>query len=107
MQNELLRLCGYGVNEKALERLGQVRKNYSHFDEIVGALLDLEPFLRHSDYYLSLQNDFDLIQIRNDLLDGDEFMMMDGDIIVWANQHNVELQEDLDRISILGFRSAD
>jgi hypothetical protein len=104
MQNELLRLCGYGQNAQSLRRVEQIRKNYSHFDEIVRALLDLEPFLRRSGFYLSLQNDFDLIQIRNDLLEEDDFIMLDSDIIVWANEHNVELQEDLDRISILGFK---
>jgi hypothetical protein len=104
MQNELLRLCGYGQNDQSLRRVEQIRKNYSHFDEIVRALRDLEPFLRRSGFYLSLQNDFDLIQIRNDLLEEDDFIMLDSDIIVWANEHNIELQEDLDRISILGFR---
>jgi hypothetical protein len=107
MQNELLRLCGYGQNTQALERVEQIRKNYSDFNGIVTALKDLEPFLLHSDFYLSLQNDYDLIEIRNDMLADEEFIMMDSDIIVWANEHNVELQEDFDRIAILGFRSDD
>jgi hypothetical protein len=104
MENELLRLCGYSQNAQSLQRVDQIRKNYSRFDEVVRALLDLEPFLRRSGFFLSLQNDFDLIQIRNDMLEEDEFIMLDSDIIVWANEHNIELQEDLDRISILGFR---
>lgn len=103
MENELLRLCGYAQNAQSLRRIEQVRKNYSRFDDIVRALLDLEPHLRHSGFYLSLQNDFDLIQIRSDMLDEDDFMMLDSDIIVWANEHGIELQEELDRISILGF----
>jgi hypothetical protein len=104
MQNELLRLCGYAPNPKSLERLEQIRKNYSRFDDIVKALLDLEPFLKRSDYYLSLQGDCDMIEIRSTMLEEDEFSMMDSDIIVWANQHGIELQEEFDRISILGFK---
>lgn len=104
MQNELLRICGYGKNSRSLQRAEAVKKNYSRFDEIVKALRDLESFFKHSDYYLSLQNDFDLIEIRNDMLQDEEFVMMDSDIIVWANEHNIELQEDLDRIAILGFK---
>ena len=46
MQEELLRLCGYGKNAQALQRVEQIRKNYSHFDEIVTALKDLEPLLQ-------------------------------------------------------------
>lgn len=104
MQEELLRLCGYSPNDKSLERVEQIRKNYSRFDEIVTALLDLEPFLKRSDYYLSLQGDCDMIEIRSTMLDEDSFTMMDSDIIVWANQHGIELQEEFDRISILGFK---
>lgn len=104
MENELLRLCGYSPNAQSRQRVEQIRKNYSSFDDVVKALLDLEPFLRRSGFFLSLQNDFDLIQIRNDLLEEDDFIMLDSDIIVWANEHNIELQEDMDRISILGFR---
>lgn len=104
MQDELLRLCGYPQNAKSLERVEQIRNNYSRFDEVVKALLDLEPFLKRSDYYLSLEGDCDMIEIRSTMLDEDEFTMMDSDIIVWANQHGVELQEEFDRISILGFR---
>ena len=104
MENELLRLCNYAPNPKSLERVERIRNNYSRFDEIVTALLDLEPFLRHSDFNLSLQGDCDMIEIRNSMVDDEAFMMMDSDIIVWANQHNIELQEEPDRISILGFR---
>ncbi len=107
MQEELLRLCGYGKNAQALQRAEQVRKNYSHFDEIVTALKDLEPLLQHSNFYLSLQSDFDLIHIRNDMLDGDEFMMLDSDIIVWANEHNIDLEEGFGYISILGFKNSE
>ena len=104
MENELLRLCHYSPNPQSLERVERIKKNYSRFDEIVAALLKLEPFLNHSDFYLSLQGECDMIEIRNSMIDDEEFMMMDSDIIVWANQHNIELQEEPDRISILGFK---
>jgi hypothetical protein len=104
MQDELLRLCGYSPNARVLERVEQIQKNYTRFDALVTALKDLEPFLTHSDYYLSLQNDFDQIEIRNGMLDPEDFIMMDSDIIVWANEHEIELQEAFDRIAILGFR---
>ena len=64
---ELLRLCGYKQNSSSLHRVQQIKKNYSEFDKIVVALLDLESYLQHSDFYLSLKDDFDLIEIRNDL----------------------------------------
>jgi len=105
MEEELLRLCGYTNNPNSAKRAEAIRKNYSDFDGIVRALLKLEPFLRHSDFYLSLQSDCDMIEIRNGMADDEEFTMGDSEIIVWANQNGIELQEEFDRISILGFKS--
>ena len=104
---ELLRLCGYKQNTSSLHRVEQIKKNYSEFDEIVVTLLDLEPYLQHSDFYLSLKDDFDLIEIRNDLCSEDELPILDGDIVVWANQHNIEFLENPDNVSVLGFKHSE
>ena len=104
---ELLRLCGYTQNLSSLHRVEQIKKNYSEFDKVVAALLDLEPYLQHSDFYISLKDDFDFIEIRNDLYNEDELLMLDGDIVVWANQHNIEFIENLDNISVLGFKHSE
>ena len=104
---ELLRLCGYKQNSSSLHRGEQIKKNYSEFDEIVVALLDLESYLLHSDFYISLKDDFDLIEIRNDLCNEEELLMLDGDIVVWANQHNIEFLENFDNVSILGFKNSE
>lgn len=101
---ELLRLCGYTQNLSSLQRVEQIRKNYSEFDKIVEALLDLEPYLQHSDFYISLKDDYDLIEIRNDLCTEDELLMLDGDIVVWARQHSIEFLENSDNVSVLGFK---
>jgi len=104
---ELLRLCGYKENPSSVHRVQEIKKNYSEFDKVVAALLDLESYLEHSNFYLSLQDDFDLIEIRNDLCNEDEFLMLDGDIVAWANQHNIEFLENIDNVSILGFRDSE
>jgi hypothetical protein len=104
MEEELLHLCGYSDDERSMSLVRSVKKNYSDFDGIVKALKELEPFLEHSDYYLSLKSDRDMIKIKNDMLDEDEFMMMDSDILVWANQHNIDLEEGIQQICILGFK---
>ena len=104
---ELLRLCGYKQNSSSLDRVEQIKKNYSEFNEIVVALLDLESYLQHSDFYISLKDDFDLIEIRNDSYNEDELLMLDGDIIVWANLHNIEFLENDDNVSVLGFRHSE
>ena len=101
---ELLRLCDYTQNSSTLRRVEQIKKNYSEFDRVVAALIDLESYLQHSDFYISLKDDFDLIEIRNDLYNEDELLMLDGDIVVWANQHNIEFLENTDNVSILGFK---
>ncbi|WP_373030941.1 hypothetical protein [Sulfurovum sp.] len=105
--NELLRLCGYKQNSSSLHRVQQIKKNYSEFDKVVAALLDLESYLEHSDFYLSLKDDFDLIEIRNDLCNEDEFLILDGEIVAWANQHNIEFLENIDHVSVLGFRHSE
>ncbi len=104
---ELLRLCGYPYNSSSLHRVEQIKKNYSEFDNVVVALLDLESYLQHSDFYISLKDDFDLIEIRNDLCNEDELLMLDGDIVVWASQHNIEFLENFDNVSVLGFRHSE
>lgn len=101
---ELLRLCAYKQNSSSLHRVEQIKKNYSEFDKVVAALLDLESYLQHSDFYLSLKDDFDLIEVRNDLCNEDEFFILDVDIVEWANKHNIEFLENHDNVSILGFR---
>lgn len=101
---ELLNMCGYTQNASSLHRVEQIKKNYSEFDKVVEALLDLKPYLQHSDFYMSLKDDYDFIEIRNDLYNEDELLMLDGEIIVWANEHNIEYLENPDNISILGFR---
>lgn len=103
MEKKLLELCGYGYDEAALELVERIKMNYSQFEEVVMALLDLESFLEHSDYYLSLNSEWDMIKIKNDLLVGEDFVTMDSDIVVWANHHNIELEERPEHISILGF----
>lgn len=106
MEEELLGLCGYSVDERTMEMVKNVKKNYSDFDGIVKALMLLRPFLQHSDFYLSLKSDRDMIKIKKDPLDEEDFMMMDSDILVWANQHDIELEEGLDQICILGFKQS-
>ena len=101
---KLLDMCGYTQNESSLQRIEQIKKNYSEFDKVVEALLDLKLYLQHSDFYMSLKDDYDFIEIRNDLYNEDELLMLDGEIIVWANEHNIEYLENPDNISILGFR---
>lgn len=104
---ELLNLCGYVQNESSLQRVEQIKQNYSEFDKIVEALRDLKPYLEHSDFYLSLKDDYDSIEIRNDLYNEEELLMLDGDIVVWAKEHNIDYLENTDNIAILGFRHDD
>jgi len=104
---DLLRLCGYTQNPSSLDRVEQIKKNYSEFDGVVEALLDLEPYIQHSDFYISLKDDFDLIEIRNDSYSEDELLMLDGDIVVWANHHNIEFLENIDNVSVLGFKHSE
>ena len=107
MEKELLQMCGYKDDERGLSLVQEVKSNYMCFDEVVAALKDLQPFLQHSDYYLSLLSGHHMIKIKNDLLDQDDFLSLDGEILVWANEHNIELQEEPGQISILGRRSDD
>lgn len=107
MEKELLKMCGYKEDERSLALVQEVKSNYLCFDEVVLALKDLQPFLDHSDYYLSLLSGHHMIKIKNDLLNDEEFIDLDTEIVVWANEHNIELQEELGQISILGRRSDD
>ena len=107
MEHELLKLCGYKDDQRSLDLVAEVKSNYLHFEEVVAALKDLQPFLEHSDYYLSLRSGHHLIKIKNDLLDNDDFLTLDAEILVWANEHNIELQEEPGQISILGVRGDD
>ena len=107
MERELLKLCGYKDDERGLDLVREVKSNYLCFDEVVNALGDLQPFLEHSDYYLSLLSGHHMIKIKNDLLNNDDFLALDAEILVWANEHNIELQEEPGQISILGRRQED
>lgn len=102
MEKELLKMCGYKDDERSLSLVNDVKNSYVCFDEIVKALKDLEPFFEHSDYYISLRSGHHMIKIKNDILNDDDIISLDGDIIVWANEHNIELQEEPGQISILG-----
>ena len=107
MEKELLQMCGYKDDDRGMALVNEVKNNYMCFNEVVGALKDLEPFLAHSDYYLSLRSAQHMIKIKNDLLDQDDFISLDAEILVWANEHNMELQEEPGQILILGRRSDD
>jgi hypothetical protein len=107
METELLEMCGYTKDEKGLRLVSEVKSSYFDFDEIVTALKALRPFLDHSDYYLSLRNGQHLITIKNDLLDDEACVALDAEILVWANQHGIELQEEPGQICILGRRCED
>jgi len=107
MEDELLKMCGYKDDDRSMVLINEVKNNYMYFDEVVGALRDLQPFLQHSDYYLSLLSGQHMIKIKNDLLDSDDIVSLDAEILVWANEHNIELQEEPGQILILGRRSDD
>lgn len=107
MERKLLQICGYGEDVKALELASRIKNNYSDFEGIVNALVDLKPILDHSDFYLSLLSERDMIKIKNDMVDEEGFMMVDSEIIVWANEHNIELEEGLNQICLLGFKRKD
>lgn len=105
MEKKLLQLCTYSEDAKSLDLVRRVKKNYSDFDGVVKALEDLKPILAHSSFYLSLLSERDMIKIKSDAFtDDDDMMMLDSEIIVWANEHNIELEEGFDKICILGFK---
>ena len=95
MENELLQMCGYKNDEIGISLVNEVKSNYMCFNEVVSALQDLKPFLDHSDYYLSLRSGHHMIKIKNDLLNQEDIISLDAEILVWANEHNMELQEEL------------
>ncbi len=107
MERELLEMCGYKEDERSLAMVSEIKNNYLSFDKVVMALKDLKPFLDHSNYYLSLRSGHHMIKIKNDMLDQDDFLDLDAEILVWANEHDIELQEEPGQISILGCRSDD
>lgn len=107
METELLQMCGYKNDDTAMALVQEVKSNYMCFEEVVSALKDLKPFLDHSDYYLSLRSAQHMIKIKNDLLDQDDIISLDAEILVWANEHNMELQEEPGQILILGRRPDD
>ena len=107
MEKELLKMCGYKDDDRGMALVREVKSNYMCFNEVVEALKDLQPFLEHSDFYLSLRSGHHMIKIKNDLLDQDDFITLDAEILVWANEHNMELQEEPGQILILGRRSDD
>ena len=107
MEHELLTLCGYKDDQRSLDLVNEVKTNYLNFDGVVKALNDLQPFLEHSDYYLSLRSGHHMIKIKSDSVNPDDFLSLDAEILVWANEHNIELQEEPGQISILGCRQDD
>jgi len=107
MEKELLKMCGYKDDDRGMALVREVKSNYMCFNEVVEALKDLQPFIEHSDFYLSLRSGHHMIKIKNDLLDQDDFITLDAEILVWANEHNMELQEEPGQILILGRRSDD
>jgi len=107
METELLQMCGYKNDELGMSLVNEVKSNYMCFNEVVSALKDLQPFLQHSDYYLSLRSGHHMIKIKNDLLNQEDIISLDAEILVWANEHNMELQEEPGQILILGRRSDD
>lgn len=105
MEAKLLRLCGYADNAKTRALVERIKKNYSRFDDVVEALGELERYFMHSNYYLSLQSDTDMINIRCDSLEEDEFISAEAEVVVWANLHDIELEEGANEINILGFKN--
>ncbi len=103
-EHKLLNICGYVINRESIELEERIKKNYSQYDELLKALEKLVKILDHSDFYLSLQSERDMIKIKNDMIDDEEYMVVDADIIVWANENNIEIQEALEEICILGFK---
>lgn len=102
MERELLRMCGYKEDQRSLDLVREVKSNYLNFEKVVSALKDLQPFLDHSDYYLSLRSGHHMIKIKNDLLNDEDIISLDAEILVWANEHGVEIQEEPGQISIMG-----
>ena len=102
-EHRLLKICEYGINANTIELESRIQKNYSQYDELLNALEDLQEILDHSDFYLSLQSERDMIKIKIDTIDDEEYMVVDTDIIVWANEHKIDYEEGLEEICILGF----
>ncbi len=103
-EHKLLNLCDYRINKDSIELEERIKKNYSRYDDLLVALQELQNILLHSDFYLSLQSERDMIKIKNDMIDDEEYMVVDTDIIVWANEYKIEIEENLEDICILGFK---
>ena len=103
MEDKLLKICGYSLNKETKSLIQNIKSSYSDFDGIVEAIEKLKTFLDHSDYYMSLQSDRNMINIRNSLSNEDDFMMNDSEIIVWANTNKIDIEEGENQICILGF----
>ena len=104
MQEKLLQLCGYSHNEQSQIMVDRISKNYSNFNKIVIALEKLENFFKHSNYYISLMSERDMIQIKTDISDEEEFFTIDSEVVVWANENKIEIEEGYDSVCILGFK---
>ena len=104
---KLLKICEYGINTNTIELESRIKKNYSQYEELLNALESLQVILDRSDFYLSLQSERDMIKIKNDMVDDEEYMVVDADIIVWANEYKIDYEEGLEEICILGFTSSD
>ena len=107
MEEKLLEICGYTINKESLSLVETVKNSYSDFNGIVTSIENLKHFLDHSDYYLSLQSDRNMLNIRNSLVSEDDFMLNDSEIIVWANTHKIDIEEGENQICILGFHQKD
>ncbi len=106
-EHKLLKICGYGINTDTIELESRIKKNYSQYEELLDALESLQVILDRSDFYLSLQSERDMIKIKNDMIDDEEYMVVDTDIIVWANEYKIDYEEGLEEICILGFTDSD
>jgi len=106
-EHKLLKICEYGINANTIELESRIRKNYSQYEELLTALESLKNILDHSDFYLSLQSERDMIKIKNDMIDDEEYMVVDSRIVDWINEYNIDTEEGLEEICILGFRKED
>ena len=105
MDNErrLLQLCGYGINDETLRLAHLVSMNYERFDALLDAIEKLVPIVSHSDFYLTLNCERYMIKIKNDSASEEDLFLLDTDIVVWANEHDIALEEGDEDICIVGF----
>jgi len=103
-EHKLLKICGYGINTNTIELESRIKRNYSQYEKLLNALESLQVILDRSDFYLSLQSERDMIKIKNDIVEDEEYMVIDTDIIVWANEFKIDYEEGLEEICLLGFK---